>query len=162
MGVIPMIQIIPYTDDYRDLTVKLILEILMKEFGFGDIERPDIHKITEVYQQDGGNFWIAVCEKKVIGTIAIRNYGNNRGYLKRMYVEKEFRGSGLAHELMQTLIDFAKGNKYKEIYLGTVEKFAAANKFYTKHGLIKIESLPDDMPSFGDNIFYKLDLIYIK
>jgi N-acetylglutamate synthase-like GNAT family acetyltransferase len=151
-------RIIPYSDKYKKETIELILNILEGEFGSYDITRPDLYKISETYQKGKSNFWIAIEKEKVVGTIALSNYGNNRGYLKRMYVCKDFRGTGLANKLFSILINFAKGNAYQELFLGTVENMLAANKFYQKIGFKRITSLPKDIPSFGDTIFYKISL----
>jgi len=151
-------KIIPYSEKYKKPTVKLILGILENEFHAFGKDRPDLLKISEIYQVNKGNFWIAVEKEKVVGTIGLRAYGNNRGYLKRMYVDKSFRGTGLASELLYTLVKFAKKNNYKEIFLTTFETMIAANKFYSKMGFKRIDSLPEDMPSFGDTVFYKIGL----
>ncbi|MCX6769133.1 MAG: GNAT family N-acetyltransferase, partial [Candidatus Micrarchaeota archaeon] len=81
-----------------------------------------------------------------------------RAYLKRMYVDKKFRGTGLAKELLETALAFARKNNYSEVYLGTVPEMAAANMFYQKHGFKKIKALPSDFPEFGDTLFYALAL----
>ena len=132
-----------------------ILEGEFHSFGY---KRPDLFNISETFQKDKGNFWIAIEKEKVVGSIGLRDYGNNRGLLKRFYVDKNFRGTGLAQKLLATLVNFAKENNYKEIFLGTSEKMVAANKFYLKMGFERINSLPTDIQYVGDTIFYKIDL----
>lgn len=151
-------RIVPYFDKYEEKTIKLVLNILENEFGFCGIDRPDLYKISETYQKDKNNFWIAIEKEEVIGTIALSNYGKNRGYLRRMYVHKNFRGKGVASKLFSILIKFAGDNNYKDLFLGTVEDMFIANKFYLKMGFKRINSLPQDIPSFGDTIFYKMSL----
>lgn len=153
-----MIEIIQYSDDYKLQTKEFILKILIGEFGLGNMERPDLDNISDVYQKDKSNFWIAVDGDSVVGSIAIKNYGKNRAYLKRMYVDGKHRGTGLAKELLDTALAYAKEAGFKEIFLGTVEDMVAANKFYSKSGFKKIDKLPDDLPDFGDTIFYKITL----
>ena len=113
-------KIIPYSDKYKKTTVKLIISVLKEEFGFKRTEKLDfdLHHITEIYQQNKGNFWLAVEEGEVIGTIALRNYGRQRGYLKRMYVAKNFRETGVADKLLNTLFKFVRNNGYKKIPSG--------------------------------------------
>lgn len=151
-------QIRAYSEEYKNETKQFILRILEKEFGLTGISRPDLDEIPEVYQYERSNFWIAIENEKVIGTIALKNCGSNRGYIKRMYVGKAFRGKGVAHELISTLIRFAKDNGYQELFLGTIEDLIAANKFYKKEGFQKIDSLPDDMDPYRDTLFYKLHI----
>jgi ribosomal protein S18 acetylase RimI-like enzyme len=149
------VKIIPYSDKYEKQTVKLILGILENEFNAFGFKRLDLLKISETYQTNKGNFWIAIENDKVVGTIGLIDYGNNRGYLKRMYVDKDFRRIGLASKLYATLVTFVRENNYKEIFLGTSEKMIAANKFYLKLGFKRIDSLPADIPNPGDTVFYK-------
>jgi N-acetylglutamate synthase-like GNAT family acetyltransferase len=59
---------------------------------------------------------------------------------------------------LATLVNFAKENSYKEIFLGTSEKMVAANKFYLKTGFERADSLPADISNIGDTIFYKIAL----
>ncbi len=153
-----MIKIIQYDNKYKSSTKKFILNILNEEFGLGSIKRSDLDNIGSFYQKNKSNFWIAIEDNKIIGSVAIKNYGKGRAYLKRMYVDSKHRGAGLAKELLDIALAYAKERGYKEIYLGTVKDMVAANKFYSKSGFKKIRKLPDDLPGFGDTIFYRATL----
>lgn len=153
-----MVEIREYADSFNVQTKTFILGILNEEFGLDNIERPDIDDIKGVYQKNGSNFWIAIENCKVVGSVALINYGNKRGYLKRMYVDKEYRGSGLAKRLLDNVLIYARTSSLKQIFLGTIEGMVAANRFYKKNGFERIEKLPADLPDFGDTIFYKLEL----
>ena len=153
-----MFRIISYEDKYKDETIKLILPILEDEFDFDGIDRPDLWNIPEVYQQEKSDFWLAVVNDKVVGTIALKNYGDGRGYLKRMYVDQSMRRQGLGQKLFNHLVEFAKHHSFRKIYVGTEEEFAGALQFYQKNGFEIIKKLPDDLPDFDDHIFLRLDL----
>jgi ribosomal protein S18 acetylase RimI-like enzyme len=117
-----------------------------------------LQDIAAFYQKGNGNFWLALNENKLVGTMALADYGENRGYLKRMYVDRAYRRQGIARQLLSTMLAFAKAKKYKTIFLGTVKSMTAANNFYMKNGFVKIPALPEDFPEFGDNVFYKMIL----
>ena len=152
-------EIISYTDEYKESTQKLITNIQEIEFGcHSKSGRPDLHKIPEIYQRGKSNFWIAVDNNIVVGTIALSDYGEDGGYLERFYVAKELRRQGLGSKLFSTLLEFAKNNGYKEIFLSTQEDRTAAKSFYIKNGFKRIEFLPKDFSHAGDEIFYKLEL----
>ena len=152
-------EIITYSDKYRESTIKLIMDILELEFGrHSKSGRPDLYKITEVYQRGKGNFWVAVDNDKVLGAIALNDYGNGRGYLERFYVAKELRRQGLGSKLFSTLLEFARNNGYKEIFLSTQEDRVSAKGFYIKNGFKRIEALPKEFSHAQDEIFYKLEL----
>jgi len=154
-------KIIPYTDKYKEETIELIFDILENEFGHHSKSgRPDLYNITEEYQKNNGNFWLAVENENVVGTIALKNCDDGVGFLERMYVKKELRRVGLGTKLFSTLLTFAKNNNYKKIFLSTWEDTISANNFYIKNGFKRIESLPESIAnrSSSDNIFYKLEL----
>src|SRR3989344_6351470 len=123
-----MVRIIQFSEKYSEATANFILGILEGEFGITGVKRPDLHRIPEVYQKGKSNFWLALDNNEIVGTAALVDYGKNQGYLKRMYVGKKFRGTGLAKKLLETALVFARKNGFREIFLGTVQDMAAANK----------------------------------
>lgn len=152
-------EIIAYSDKYKNQVVELIMDILENEFGrHSKSGRPDLRNIPEVYQKNSGNFWVAIDNGNVVGTIALSDYSNGRGYLQRFFVKKELRRQGVGSKLLEVLLDFAKGENYKEIFLSTWDNMSG-NNFYIKHNFQKIDFLPEEIPhSSNDNLFYRLKL----
>ncbi len=154
-----MLQIIPFTEKYRDDVIKLILDIWAVEFGYPDIARPDIYSVAETYQGDvRSNFWVALMDGEFVGTVALKSHGEE-GYLKRLAVAKGFRGRGIGERLLETLLDFARGCEYKTIYAGINPENTFAIKFYEKHGFVKNDFLPEDLRTTNEMICYRLELI---
>lgn len=117
--------------------------------------------LPDVYHLPGQKYWVALSGENVIGTIGIVLYGNNSGVVKRMMVDPAYRGNRFptAQTLLNTAFDWAREQGVKEIYLGTMQQFVAAQKFYLKNNFveIKIEELPSDYPPNPmDTLFYKL------
>lgn len=54
--------------------------------------------------------------------------------LKRIYILKEYQGKGIAQELMNFLLDYAKEKKYEVVWLGVWEYNTKAQRFYEKYG----------------------------
>jgi diamine N-acetyltransferase len=54
--------------------------------------------------------------------------------LKRIYVDKEFHGKGVAKELINFVEGFARENKYEVLWLGVWEHNLRAKRFYEKNG----------------------------
>jgi diamine N-acetyltransferase len=54
--------------------------------------------------------------------------------LKRIYVDKEFHGKGVAKELINFVERFARENKYEVLWLGVWEHNLRAKRFYEKNG----------------------------
>ncbi|MDO8554820.1 MAG: GNAT family N-acetyltransferase [Candidatus Micrarchaeota archaeon] len=155
-----MLKIIKYANKYKNAVPKFILEVLEGEFGFTGIERPDIYNIPEHYHIGTSKFWLAIERGIVIGTIAIIDCGRHRGFLRRMYVAKEFRGKGIGTKLLETLLRYTKKHDYKRIFLWTDSEMVEAIKMYEKKGFKRIKAPPKDFHflRLSDSIFYKLEL----
>lgn len=65
--------------------------------------------------------------------------------LVRLYVLKEFHGAGVANELMNFALDFARKNGFDLMYLSVWEYNFRARGFYEKHGFVNT-GLENDFP----------------
>jgi len=68
-----------YTNDYQQQVVDLILHIQQLEYNIAITknDQPDLFEIEEFYQKENGNFWIALYDNKMVGTISLLDIGNN-------------------------------------------------------------------------------------
>ncbi|OGZ64637.1 MAG: hypothetical protein A2998_01370 [Candidatus Staskawiczbacteria bacterium RIFCSPLOWO2_01_FULL_37_25b] len=152
-----------YNEKYDEAVHSLIFEVYEKEIGqHSQSGRPDLDKIPEVYQTNGGNFWVALDGDKVIGTIGLINQGEQRASLHRFCVKKEFRGKGVSDKLFSAFMEFVRDKGYEKIFLSTWEGAEAARKFYAKNGFNRIRALPEDMAGrqyfIHDKVFFELDI----
>ncbi len=158
------VEIKEYSDEYKEQVKDLIFDVYEKERGRPRKDRPDLDVIKEIYQANNGNFWLALKEGKVIGTIGLMNQGKERASMHRFAVIKDFRGKekGVSAKLFSAFLEFAENQGYKKVFLGTWADAVAAMKFYERNGFVRIESLPEDianhMQLVHDKIFYELDL----
>lgn len=150
---------------FCDEIVHLILPIQQIEFNVPvTLEgQPDLLNIESQYHQSGGDFWGAVYNDQLIGTIALIATGHNAGAIRKMFVKKEFRGKelGVAQQLFETLVDYCRKNNIADLYLGTVDMLHAAHRFYERNGFQRInkKELPHYFPRMeADNIYYYLHL----
>ena len=65
--------------------------------------------------------------------------------LVRLYVLKEYHGVGVANELMNFALDFARNNGFDLMYLSVWEYNFRARGFYEKHGFVNT-GLENDFP----------------
>ena len=159
------IEIIEYSDDYYKKIINLILHIHRTEFDMAVAldEEPDLLDIPRFYQKGIGNFWIALRNSEVIGTIALMDIGQGFGALRKMFVNEKFRGKGhrIAQRLLEVLWIWAEQNKMNAIFLGTTENVAAEHRFYEKNGFERIEKdkLPLGFPLLRiDKVFYVYEI----
>lgn len=159
-------EILPFEQKYQEEVIHLILPIQQKEFNIPiDIGmQPDLKDVPGFYQKGNGNFWIALENNKLVGTIGLIEFGNAQGALRKMFVQEEYRGPvfGIAPLLLRTLLEWSAIHRIYTIYLGTREEFYAAQRFYEKNNFQEISksSLPPEFPLMStDNKFYKYSSI---
>jgi N-acetylglutamate synthase-like GNAT family acetyltransferase len=159
------VRIIPYEDRHLAGIRDLIVPIQRNEFGFSITyeDQKDLHDIPTFYRRGGGEFWVAMAGPEVVGSIALADIGNTQGAVRKMFVKEAYRGAPhrVARQLLDRLLEHARGHRIDELFLGTTEKFRAAHRFYEKSGftLIDERALPDRFPRMnGDTRFYRLHL----
>ena len=155
------VSIAAWTKERMAEVIQLIISIQQQEFHISitEADQPDLQQVDTFYQQGKGNFWIAMHQGEVVGTIALLDIANRQVALRKMFVRKDFRGKskGLANDLLATAIHWCTEKNIQDIYLGTVEVLKAAHRFYEKNDFLRIEKhqLPRDFPVMGvDTIFY--------
>lgn len=153
-------RIVPFNNHDCDEIVGLITTIQITEFGVATSaeKQPDLRDIPNFYQQGAGNFWLALVDGQLAGTIALKDVGDGVCALRKMFVKKEFRGKerGIAAALMRTLLDWAGEQGVREIYLGTVDVYHAAHRFYEKSGFTEVarDEVPDSVPLMDVDVKY--------
>lgn len=157
----PNIEITPYSEIYKDQIIQHILKIQTEEFDVpvSIDNQPDLLQIPQFYQTKKGNFWIALDNQQVVGTIALIDIDNNQAALRKMFVKDTYRGKekGIAESLLKELINWCKKKNICEVYLGTQSNFFAAHRFYEKNGFQETNkaSLPKKFPIMRvDTKFY--------
>ncbi len=160
-----MLTIRPYQPADSAAVPALILPIQREEFGIPVTlaEQGDLLDIPGFYQQGAGNFWLALANGEVVGSIALRDIGAGQAALRKMFVAAPWRGrladgqAGVAQQLLQTLLDWAQAQGLQQIFLGTTAQFQAAHRFYEKNGFVQIaaSALPQSFPRMRvDTRFY--------
>ncbi|XP_053314172.1 N-acetylaspartate synthetase isoform X2 [Spea bombifrons] len=110
----------------------------------------------------GSCFWVAVLEGKVVGIVAARgNEEDNVVELRRMSVDSNYRGKGIAKALGRKVLEFAVLNHYSSIVLGTTAVKIAAHKLYEslgfKHvGVVEHHTVPGMTHSIVERMFFQL------
>jgi GNAT superfamily N-acetyltransferase len=100
------------------------------------VVREDADQFAKDYFGAGTGVWLAEDDGRIVGCIALRNLRAMRGCgeIKRLYVRPEFRGKGLADQLLRALEDYAKECGYEWLYLDTAADMKAAARFYERKG----------------------------
>lgn len=147
-----MIAIKEFNTFYQTQVVEHILDIENNEFNMAlTLEmQPDLADINGMYQKRNGNFWVALYNNTVIGSIGIYPLTDTNVELRRMFVKPQYRGReyGVGQKMLDTALNWTKANGYKEVFLETTDWLVAASKFYANNnfGLISKKQLPDNFP----------------
>lgn len=85
-----MFEIIPFSQGHLSGVVDEILPIQQVSFDI-QIElknQSDLPDNLNFYQKGSGNFWIALYTSKVFGTNSLRDIGQGKGALHKIFVKK--------------------------------------------------------------------------
>lgn len=161
-------EIRPYRDGDEAGIGALISGIQQGEFGMSITlyDQPDLADIPGFYLHGAGGFWTAREDRaggRIVGTVALVDIGQGFGALRKMFVDKDWRGAqkGAAAALLRTLLDHARAKGLTGIYLGTTAHFVAAHRFYARQGFSEIarEALPPSFPVMAvDTRFFMIEL----
>ena len=152
-----MLKIVRYKNVYQN-DIDTMMNEIAKEFGENIFSKPTTE--TPIVPN---NYWVAIHNEKVIGTVGIMVIKNGVGILKKMMLKKSFRGKelGISKLLLETVIHWCEQNDISKIYLGTMEQFKAAQLFYQKNGFKRIpqSALPKEfLKNPLDTVFFEQDL----
>jgi N-acetylglutamate synthase-like GNAT family acetyltransferase len=154
---LPDITIQPFDTKYQP-GVDLMLGTIVPEYPEPFFHLP-LRKIEELYTLPGRHYWVALSDDTVVGSVGIVVIGDY-AVLKSLFVFKVWRGEekGVANALMKVATEKAKEEGCKQMYLGTMEQFKAAQRFYEKQGYEQVgaEELPANYPHNElDKVFFK-------
>ena len=159
------IEIREFSFVYQKQVIDLIVAIQRKEFDIPITadDQPDLKNIPEYYQKGSGNFWVALHNDNVVGTVSLLDIGGNLAALRKMFVNRDYRGReiGTAQKLLEVSLNWAVTRGIRKIYLGTTPQFLAAHRFYEKNGFKEISKrdLPETFPIMKvDTKFYNRNL----
>lgn len=120
---------------------------------------PNLGCFYELYQKEGSKYFVAIKDNKVVASCGIGplDGAENTCELQKMYSEKEVRGCGIASELLEISLEFAKKH-YSKCYLETFSNMVCANKFYAKNGFVKLEKPLIETEHYACDVWYLKEL----
>lgn len=134
-----------FEDRYNDEVNNFIISVFVEEYGFEQFRKGLQEQNNNEYINKGGNLWIALNEDdEIVGTIALKKHNDAEAELKKLYVRKDYRGTGLSKELYSKVMEESKINDYNRIFLGTYDKLESAIHFYLKRGFTQIDNLNNE------------------
>ena len=132
------IQIIEYNPLYKSDFVKLNEEWITHYFR---LEPQDIELFSnpEAIVQNGGNIFFALYGNAAVGAVALLKEEDGKKYeVSKMAVRPAYRGKGIGKKLLLHVIDYARKNNFKHLYLVSNTKLAPAITLYEKLGFRQV------------------------
>jgi len=158
-------RVVEFENQYQQAVIDLILPIQQDEFNVPVTirDQPDLLNISSFYKKSKGNFWVALCENEVVGTIALVDFSSDKAALRKMFVHRNHRGkeNGVGQHLLDELKNWCIKKGVNKLFLGTFKSMHAAHRFYEKNGFMEIkkEELPQTFPlAHYDNMFFTCNL----
>jgi len=107
----------------------------------------ELKQLSEIFSAERRNaFWVVEADGRIVGMFGIEACDAGRTELRRMYLDKPYRGRGIAQSMLACAEARAREFDFATIVLSTAEVQNAAIAFYRKSGyrLIRTE-LADTM-----------------
>ncbi len=119
---------------------------------------PELDHLSEYYNENpsGRIYFVALGERnQVIGGVGIAEFDGieDCAELQKLYLDDSAKGKGFGKELMQLAVGWAASAGYKNLYLETHTKLAAALSLYEKTGFQQIDK-PCSTPHGAMDRFY--------
>lgn len=122
---------------YLAIVIRRTLEELDKALDGTVYTDPITDSLFEYYQHPRRIYYVVELDGQIVGgsgIAPIENQDQNYCELQKMYLLKEARGKGIANDLMQKCLDYAKAAGYELAYLETFDSMLTAQKLYKRFG----------------------------
>ena len=136
------VEIVLYDDSYQQAFKKLNQDWITTYFKMEEADFKSLDHPKEYILDKGGFIFIALYEGRAIGTCALIKMDNDTFELAKMAVSDEAKGKGIGFMLGNALIEKAKKEGAKRLYLESNTILKPAINLYHKLGFKKITGIP--------------------
>ncbi len=102
----------------------------------------ELRQLQDAFSEAKRNaFWVVEIDDRIVGTVGIESRGEDSTELRRMYLDRDYRGRGIAARMLQCAEARARAFGFSRMILSTADVQKAAITFYRKTGyqLVKTE-----------------------
>lgn len=148
-----MISILSYQPSYQPYFEKLNRVWLEKLFTMEPLDEYLLKNPEEAILKDGGQILFASVDGQIVGTVALKQTGDNIVEMIKMGVDEAWRGVGIGKHLCEAAIETARSMNAKKIILYSESNLKAALAIYKQYGFIQ---------KAGDRAKYKRADVYME
>ena len=120
------------------------MEALFEQYIATTIEA-ELSHLLDIFSLARRNaFWVVESttdgSRRIVGTFGIECHNSDTTELRRMYIDAEWRGRGLAQRMLRTSEEMARELGFSRMIVSTADVQRAALRFYTKSGFKRVRS----------------------
>lgn len=133
------------------------LRSIYKEMGWIEYWDEGFNNLYKHFNLPNSGFFLVVKDNnKIIATAILQKLDNKTGIAKKFYIHKDYRGLGIAQNLLKAFIKRVTEIGISKIVLDVVKNNTRAIRFYEKSGFKKYNQKPIDAwyESTRPDVFY--------
>lgn len=134
------IEIINYSDEYRDDIYRLNAEWLLKYFRIEMTDEVQLSNPREEIIEKGGMIFFSRCNGEITGTVSLMKESENSFELGKMAVTEKAQGHFTGNALIKHCLNVARKMKIMKLFLYSNTKLDAAIHLYRKYGFSEVKS----------------------
>ena len=100
----------------------------------------DLAELDNPTRASRSELWVAEADGNLVGSLGILDRGRDTAQLHWLLVKQNYRGRGIAKQLVNTAIDFCRRHGFRRIRLETTEALTAARRLYQDQGFKRVSS----------------------
>ncbi len=148
-----------------DRAVGTLLRRVMAEYGCTGpgfaVHDPEVAKISQAYERARHAYLVLVRRGRIVGGAGFGPLaGGDRGVceLRKMYFLPEARGLGLGRSTLEQVMERARREGFRRIYLETLASMTEARRLYESAGFRRLARPLGNTGHFGCDAWYGRDL----
>jgi len=101
----------------------------------------ELKQLLDLFSEEKRNaFWVVEDGGKIVGCFGIESHGTDETELRRMYLDKAYRGMGIAQRMIEQAQAEARARGFRKMILSTAEIQRSALGFYRKSGFREVRT----------------------
>lgn len=99
----------------------------------------ELKQLLEVFSEAKRNaFWVVEGADQIVGSFGIESRSVSETELRRMYLDKEYRGLGIAQRMLDCAQAEARALGFTKMIVSTAQIQRAADRFYRRNGFRQV------------------------
>ena len=101
----------------------------------------ELNQLPEIFSEAKRNaFWVVHDSNRIVGSFGIESRGADETELRRMYLDKHYRGQSIAQRMLDCAQTRARQLGFTKMIVSTAQIQKAADRFYRKNGFQQIRT----------------------